>query len=425
MPDVFARSPGIHWIALTLLFTSFIAATYGFGVYLFPALMPDMIADFAVGYAEAGTMMSLAQIGFLLSALASGFLTEKIGAVRLVNLSVLVCAICLSLVPFAPNAFFLAALLTVMGMTSASVWVPMVVIAKSHIPVAHQGKALGLMSSGTAYGLFLNGFSIPFLLPSYGWRSVWVFVASVTAALLICGVICLRANARSERQLKKDALPQGAKASNWSLLLNPKNLIVPAMMFLSGIACMPSQNYLVSLVQDELGYGVNAAANIWKAIGLIGMVGGFAMGVVADLITVRRALALSYALLALAISAFLHHGSLVEIYAGAAVFGLAFNAIFGLIPAYVSLTYPARMTAPIFGFGNVMLGLGAMTGNMIGGLTKEATGSFQTSYSLALATALVLLVIALLIRQGTRSEEGVPLFGEVPNTSRTKLDHSR
>lgn len=385
-------------IFLTLLFTGFIAATYGFGVYLFPALMPEMTADFGIGYAKTGAMIALAQVGFLSSSLISGFVTERIGAARLVILSVLVCAICLALVPFAPNAAALAALLIVLGMTSASVWVPMVALAKLRIPAVHQGKALGLMSSGTAFGLALNGFSIPVLLPQYGWRSVWMFCATGAAFLLLCGLALLRAKAGQEPRSDHRTANEKPHTGHWQLLLAPRILIIPAMMFLSGIACMPSQNYLVSLVRDELGYGVSAAANIWKAIGMIGMIGGFAMGAIADLITVRRALALCYALLVIAIGTFLHHGSLPEIYIGAALFGLAFNAIFGLIPAYVSPTYPARLTAPIFGLGNVMLGLGAMTGNMIGGVTKEATGSFQFSYSLAAGTALVLLPVTLLLK---------------------------
>lgn len=389
-------------VFLTILFTGYIAATYGFGVYLFPALMPDMIADFAIGYGGAGTIAALTQVGFLVSSLVSGLMTEKIGAIRLVNLSMLACVVCLGLVPLAPNVFFLSVLLIVMGATSASVWVPMVAIAKLSIPASHQGKALGLMSSGTAYGLFVNGFSIPLLLPAHGWQMVWTVSAGLSGALLVIGLLALRRASKGLGRREPVPADAGRGVPYRQLLLDPRNLLIPAMMFLSGIAAMPSQNYLVALVQDELGYGVDAAANIWKAIGFIGMIGGFAMGVVADYITVRRALALSYAFLAVALGTFLHHGTLAEIYLGAALFGLAFNAIFGLIPAYVSLTYPARMTAPIFGFSNVMLGLGAIAGNMIGGLTKEATESFQTSYAVAAGTAVLLFLATLLLRAEKR-----------------------
>ena len=290
-----------------------------------------------------------------------------------------------------------------MGATSASVWVPMVAIAKLSIPARHQGKALGLMSSGTAYGLFMNGFSIPLLLPAHGWHMVWTISAGISGVMLVIGLLALRGAVKAPGHREPAPAIAGGGVYR-QMLLHPHNLLIPGMMFLSGLAAMPSQNYLVALVQDELGYGVDAVANIWKAIGFIGMFGGFAMGILADYISVRRALALSYAFLAVAVGTFLHHGSLAEIYLGAALFGLAFNAIFGLIPAYVSLTYPARMTAPIFGFSNVMLGLGAMAGNMIGGLTKEATGSFQTSYALAAGTVVVLFLVTLMLRGEKRSK---------------------
>jgi predicted MFS family arabinose efflux permease len=392
-------------IFLTILFTGYIAATYGFGVYLFPAMMPEMITDFAIGYGGAGAIASFAQVGFLLSSLVSGLITERIGATRLVSLSMLVCVVCLGLVPLAPNSFCLTVLLIIMGATSASVWVPMVAIVKRSIPARHQGKALGLISSGTAYGLFLNGFSIPFLLPAYGWQMVWTVSAGLSAVLLAIGLFVLRDTIPKSCVAKPEATNTTRSLLISGLLLEPRNLLIPAMMFLSGIAAMPTQNYLVALVQDELGYGVDAAANIWKAIGLIGMFGGFAMGIMADYISIRRALALSYALLAIAIGMFLHHGTLTQIYLGAAFFGLAFNAIFGLIPAYVSLTYPSRMTALIFGVSNVMLGLGAMTGNMIGGLSREATGSFLTIYTLAEVTATALFLISLML--GAKKRTGI------------------
>ncbi|NKK72838.1 hypothetical protein GFM13_21160 [Rhizobium leguminosarum bv. viciae] len=73
---------------------------------------------------------------------------------------------------------------------------------------------------------------------------------------------------------------------------------------------------------------------------------------------------------------------------------LSFNAIFGLIPDYVSLNYPSNATAMIFGIGNVMLGLGAMKGNFLGGVIKDESGSFQLIYIAAAALAVLLVLIA-------------------------------
>lgn len=396
MAAVDSASPGKSGaIGLTLLFTGFIAATYGFGVYLFPAMMPDVLRALSLDYRQAGIVMAASQAGFLIAALVSGILTHRIGAARLILVSVATCAVCLLMVPIAPGLMALSIPLFLTGAASAAVWVPMVVVAKAAIPAAHQGKALGLMSSGTAYGVFVNGTAIPVLLPEYGWRSVWLFVAALTFLLLAWGLFRHGGEtATAGQDVAKDTLGHPTTRS----LARPAWLMIPAMMFLSGTACMPAQNYLVAFVRDELGHGVAAAGHVWKVIGLIGMFGGFFMGILADRMTARRTLVLAYLLLAASLALFVDHRSLAAIYLGAALFGLAFNAIFGLIPAYVSLTYPAAATAMIFGIGNVMLGLGAMVGNYLGGAIKEGTGSFQPVYATALGVAILLVLGAIALR---------------------------
>ena len=86
-PHLIARK--VSFVEITVLFTSFIAATYGFGVYLFSTVLPDMKAELHFSYTEAGGFISLAQVGFLMAALTSSFLTHKIGAKRLILFSML------------------------------------------------------------------------------------------------------------------------------------------------------------------------------------------------------------------------------------------------------------------------------------------------------------------------------------------------
>ncbi len=389
-------------LELTALFTGFIAATYGFGIYLFSTLIPDMKGDLGLDYGDAGTVIALAQVGFMVAALSSGLLAHRFGAARVVLFSVLVCGVCLLALSFATAGWQLVGLLFLTGAAAASVWVPMVSLAQAALPTTHQGKALGLMSSGTAYGVFLNGLAVPALVPSYGWQSVWLVMGVVTLILFAWGVVRLSGVRFESRRTAVDTEP-GATAGTLSVLRSPLSAIVLAMMFFNGIACMPTQNYLVSLLRDDLGYGVAEASRAWSAIGFIGMFGGLLMGWVADRITVLRAMLLTYALLVAAIMAFLHHSSLVEIYIGAALFGLAFNAIFGLMPAFVSLNFHGRSATTIFGFGNVLLGLGSMAGNYLGGATKDALGSFQLIYLISLGAGIVLLGLTVVL--GIRTAE--------------------
>ncbi|WP_315982169.1 hypothetical protein [Aliamphritea spongicola] len=54
----------------------------------------------------------------------------------------------------------------------------MVGLIARYIDYQHRAKAMGLIGSGTSYGIFINGLVLPWLLPDYGWRSVW-FVLGV------------------------------------------------------------------------------------------------------------------------------------------------------------------------------------------------------------------------------------------------------
>jgi predicted MFS family arabinose efflux permease len=396
-------------VELTILLTSFIAATYAFGVYLFSTLLPDMRTSLSLSYTEIGWITGVAQIGFLAGAFFSARLLSFMGGVRLILASVFACCTCLGLMPLVANAFQISILMVMTGLTAATVWVPMVAVVQGGIAMRHQGKVLGLISSGTAYGLFLNGLSTPRLLPIGGWKSVWLFSATVTFILLVWGLVRLKGG-------KKGSITEGPhhdRASGvlgWAAVVrDPLAITVVLLMLLNGIACMPVMNYLVAFLREEIGYSIEAAGWVWSTIGFVGMFGGFAMGALADRITVARSLNLTYFLLGGSTLLFLHHAYLWEVLIGAGLFGLSFNAIFGLVPAFVSLCFNANMATAVFAASNVMLGLGSMLGNLLGGLLREQQQSFVPVYVSALAIDLLLILLSLYLKNANQSELTVRL----------------
>lgn len=122
----------------------------------------------------------------------------------------------------------------------------------------------------------------------------------------------------------------------------------PAIQAQSGF-CMPSQNMLSVKLREELGYGVSQVGVGWSVIGL------------------------------------------ASIYAGAALFGVAFNAIFGLVPTLISLNFVAGEAIRVFAYATVLLGIGSMLGNALGGLLRDWTQSFTAIYAVALVLCLLLL----------------------------------
>lgn len=64
---------------IVLLLTGLVAATFGFGIYLFAQLVPDMRASLGFDISYVGTITASGQFGFLLCALLAAWLTPRSG----------------------------------------------------------------------------------------------------------------------------------------------------------------------------------------------------------------------------------------------------------------------------------------------------------------------------------------------------------
>ncbi len=103
---------------------------------------------------------------------------------------------------------------------------------------------------------------------------------------------------------------------------------------------------------------------------------------------------MSYALLGTAGLLVAMHGSDIVLTGAAVAFGLAFYAVFGLVPSYISKTADPVSATSIFGIANVMLGLGTTFGNFLGGATQSTLGSFVWVYVGVIAIAAIGIAVS-------------------------------
>ena len=134
--------------AVVVLLTGLVAATYGFGIYLFAQLVPDMQASLGFSFAYVGTITAAGQLGFLLCALLAAWLTPRVGGDWLILGSGVVCAMALLLISLSNNSLVIGAMLVVLAGTAATVFVPMVDVIARVVAYRYRGMAMGLVSSG-------------------------------------------------------------------------------------------------------------------------------------------------------------------------------------------------------------------------------------------------------------------------------------
>jgi predicted MFS family arabinose efflux permease len=378
---------------IVLLLTGLVAATYGFGIYLFAQLVPDMRASLGFDIAYVGTITAAGQAGFLASALLAAWLTPRVGGAWVIFGSGAVCALALLLLPLAQSVVLIGLLLTILAGTAATVFVPMVDVIARAVPYKYRGMAMGLVSSGTSYGVFINSLLVPFYAPQGEWRTVWWIVGVITV-VLVAGVFLVFKRARLLVREPEDDSDGAPRKSVLREALQGWVYTVWSMNFLIGFSTFPFQNYLSSYLRTELHFGVEYTAQIWASIGFVGMFSGLALGALSDRIGLRGAMLMVYVCVAMAAVILVITPTDYWPMVAGVVFAVAFYPIFGLIPAYVSkMARGAALAVTIFGIANIMQGVGGMLGNYCAGLLASLSGSFVAVYGVIAGVAVVLAVL--------------------------------
>lgn len=169
--------------------------------------------------------------------------------------------------------------------------------------------------------------------------------------------------------------------------------------FLNGMALLPFQTYLAPFLRDELGVSVQDAGFIWTTIGAVGMASGFLVGWIADKVGVRASLAMCFLSAGLAAILVFSFNSIPLFYLAAFLFALAFYPIFGLVPSYIGQIVPVSRLTQAFGIANVLIGLGGVCGNFLGGFSKDLTGSFSMVYAVVALLLFVQCVMVFMLGQ--------------------------
>lgn len=365
-------------VVLAVVLTGFVASTYGFGVYLFANLVVDMRRDIGFDYTTVGLITGGAQIGFLLFSSVTSYISRFFEGWKISLVSTVVTSLALLGLSVSDNIWLSGGLLILLGGCSASVYIPLAEIVTKGFSPGNRSRVMGLISSGTSYGVFINGLLVSFLTLQGGWRSIWLTAGLVSLGLCFVAWFLLRnmgadpaAGFSGERSRSFDG------HTPW---LSRSLYLIWGIAFLNGMALLPFQTYLAPYLRDELGVSVQDAGFIWTTIGAVGMASGFLVGWVADKVGARAALAMSFLSAGLAALLVFSFNAIALFYLAAFLFALAFYPIFGLVPSYIGQIVPVNRLTQAFGIANVLIGLGGVCGNFLGGLSKDLTGSFSTVY---------------------------------------------
>lgn len=357
---------------------SFITITFAFGRYIFSQITPELVVALDLDYEFVGRINFLNQAFYLLFSVVGGLLSARLGPRILISTAALASGVCVLALAWVTDKWTLLALVSLQGICGAVVWIPMVELVSRGIPERKRGLALGVISSGTSYGVILNGLMIPRIMAAYDWTMVWRVFGVLSLVLGAVGAYIMYSFPEPARTAP--GMPVAAPRRMGVGALSSETGMLIILLVLTGLYLVPFQFYLTPLLEADLGGSPAVSGRCWTILGFVGLVSGLGGGWLADRLSAKKAMLIAYALSVLSLLVLVVPKGTFFIYLSCVLFGLVYNAIFGFHPTYVSRVRPPEQTARLFGVLNLAAGFGSMIGGYLIGYLGKHGGSFLPAY---------------------------------------------
>lgn len=386
------------WFVLgACLLTVFVnySARLGYGVVL-----PEMIRDLGLSRTAGGTIYNAHLLAYVLVTPLSGYLTDRLGARRVVTAGALLLGLGLVLMGKSGSLATASLAYMVTGLGAAGIWTPSVTAVQRWFALRRKGLALGILSTAYGAGFALTGVAFPWIAGRWSWREFWFLLAAGAWLASLVDVALLRRDPESvgRRPWGEKGLPPSpaavASKPDWGLV---KEALRSRTFWLIGLSYLAISyslygftTFMVDYARGQLGLPLEQASLLATVHGLGQVAGVLAILPLSDLLGRRRTLLLSNALVAACLGGILLAGGSWTALAGlVGLLALCYGPTFAMYGACAGDYFPRQVMGTVMGAWTPFFGVGAMAVNWVTGLLRDATGSYSLAFGIACGMAAV------------------------------------
>lgn len=359
------------------------AVAQAFGRFTYSVLLPAVRDDLGVSNTVAG-LLGTANVGaYLAGTLLIVRATATVRLMTIMRIGFALSLTGLALAGLAPNGFVLSLALVVMGLGGACIWIPSPAIAAAAVSPARRGTAVGMIGAGVGTGIVFAGRLSEDLRARWGveaWQDVYRIEAVIGLVVVLAIVALLRPDTEAVPTRTGSGLAVLRTMRGWV----PLTLAYAAF----GFSYLLAITYLTARLEDDAGYSDSRAAGVFAAVGLATVVGGVALGAVADRIGPRPSLVGGFALFAAGTAGVLT-GQTAAVLAGGIAIGMMFGGLPSVIATYIVQASDHVTYGPRYAVATLAFGIAQVTSPQVGGLLADVTGSFTVVFLLSGAVALL------------------------------------
>lgn len=334
-----------QWASFSAAWIGWVMDAFDFTVFLL--VMKQIAEEFGASYTSTAGSIALTLLMRLVGGVVAGWAADRWGRKLPLMLSVIWFAVCDGLIAVAPSFTWVLVLRTLFGFGMGAEWTSGATLAMENWPQRSRGIASGILQGSWAIGYLLAGVAAGLVVPTYGWRALFI-IAAIPALLAL--PIRFLVPESPEWEAGKAS---GKVEVSWREVFTTPGVVrkliwgSAAMAFGFGGYYALTGNYSVLLMKT---HGLLMPAVSWNvALFNIGMLTG---AVACGYAAMKKGVTLAVAVpaLAMAVVTPLYVGVWPELLgAGAFVAGMFGAGYAGVSPMLLTSLFPARLRARCVG----------------------------------------------------------------------------
>ncbi len=273
-----------------------------------------------------------------------------------------------------------------------------------------RGLMTGIVLSGMGLGKMMMPPIAAWLMAIYQWRIVFIILGIITLLVTVVAAQFLKRSPGRTEPLqhneheanRKTLAPQNNTISLRQAFQTGQFWQVCALYF-SMLFCVVAISVHIVIHATGQGFSTPEAVNSLAIIGLTTIVGMIVMGITADKIGNRSAMAIGFALIAIPLLLLLVSHELWMLYLFAALFGFGHGGVMTLLPPTVAELFGLKSHGVILGATAVVGSIGAATGPVVAGFIFDITNSYSIAFLICAAIAAACFILTLLLRPITKA----------------------
>jgi AAHS family benzoate transporter-like MFS transporter len=441
-----AKFGPFHW--LVLFWSALIIIFDGYDLIIYGTVLPVLMKEWQLPPVQAGALGSYALFGMMFGALAFGSLSDKIGRKKVIAVCVILFSLFTGLNGLTRDPVEFGICRFIAGLGIGGVMPNVVALMTEYSPRRLRSTLVAIMFSGYSVGGMMSAGLGMWLIPQYGWPSVF-FVGLVPLALLPFilyflpeSVGFLAKSGRTDEMVDKlkrldptfvpaegdkYEFPTGATGqAALPALFSHGRALSTLMFWVAFFMCLLMVYALGSWLpklMNNAGYPLGSSLSFLLVLNLGAIAGAVGGGLLADRLNLKKVLVSFFVIAAVSITLLGFKSSTEILYLLVAIAGATTIGTQILLYAYVAQFYPMAIRSTGIGWASGVGRSGAILGPMLGGVLLALQLPLQQNFlAFAIPGALAAIAMTMVVRSAQHSPEEEPNLAFAAETGMMEPD---